>query len=235
MSPDVFKVANSPKLWLASIPVVIVVAIQSIIFTKRAREGAELIGLSNSDIKKAFKVGAISSIGPALGVFLVMLGLMSVIGGPLAWMRLSVIGSAPTELTAAQMAAESMGTEIGSSSYGIVHFAGAAWIMALNGAGWLVFSGLFADKLDLINEKLSGGSVVLTAAIGTAATCGAMAYLVGTHLVKLDANTAAAIIAGITMIFLNKLADKKPKLKEYTLGLSMIVGMVGAVVFNRIA
>lgn len=235
MSPEVFQVANSRKLWLAALPVVIIVAIQAIIFTRNAAKAAKLVNLSDKDIKKAFKVGALSSIGPALGVFLVMLGLMSVIGGPLAWMRLSVIGAAPTELTAAQMAAESMGSEIGASNYGLIHFAGAAWIMALNGAGWLVFSGLFADKLDLINDKLSGGNVKLTAAIGTAATCGAMAYLLGTHLVKLDGNAAAAVVAGFTMIFLNKLAQSRPKLKEYNLGLAMVAGMIGAVVFNRIA
>ncbi len=235
MNSEVYNVANSTKLWLASIPIVIIVGIQAIVFTKKSKEAAKIVGLDQGAIKKAFKVGAISSIGPALGVFLVMLGLMSVIGGPLAWMRLSVIGSAPAELTAAQMAAESMGTEVGSSSYGLVHFAGAAWIMALNGSGWLVFSGLFGNKLGLINEKLSGGNVLLTAAIGTAATCGAMAYLVGTHLVKLDANTAAAIVAGISMVFLNKWSEKMPKLKEYNLGLAMIVGMVGGVIFNRIA
>lgn len=233
MNPEVLKVANDYKLWIAALPVIVIVAIQAIIFTVKARESAKLVGLSARDIKTAFRVGALSSVGPALGVFLVMLGLMSVIGGPLAWMRLSVIGSAPTELTAAQMAAESMGTEIGSASYGIRHFAGAAWIMALNGAGWLVVSGLFTDKMGVLNDKISGGNMELTAVIGTAATCGAMAYLLGTHLVKLDANTVAAIVAGITMILLSKLADDHPKLKEYNLGIAMVVGMVGAVIFNR--
>lgn len=234
MSPFVLEVANSKKLWIASIPVVIIVFIQSLVFTKKARENAQLVGLTDDDIKKAFKVGALSSIGPALGVFLVMLGLMSVIGGPMAWMRLSVIGSAPTELTAAQMAAESMGTTIGAPDYGLVHFAAAAWIMAMNGSGWLVFSGLFADKLDIINEKISGDSEELTVAIATAATCGAMAYLLGVNLVNLDGKCISAIVAGISMIFLTKLAEKHPKLREYNLGLAMVVGMIGAVVFNRI-
>lgn len=46
--------------------------------------------------KKAFKIGLISAIGPAMGVFIVMVGLMTVIGGPMAWMRLSIIGAAAT-------------------------------------------------------------------------------------------------------------------------------------------
>ncbi len=42
--------------------------------------------------------------GPVVAIFIIMVGLMSVIGAPMAWMRLSVIGAAPTELTAATWA-----------------------------------------------------------------------------------------------------------------------------------
>ncbi len=234
MNLDVYNVANSKKLWLAALPVVLIVAFQAIVFTKRAKENIKLVGLEKEDVKTAFRAGAISSIGPALGVFLVMLGLMSVIGGPLAWMRLSVIGAAPTELTAAQMAAESMGTSIGSSDYSVRHFAGAAWIMALNGSGWLVFTGLFAHKLGFINERLAGDNQELTSAIGTAATCGAMAYLLGQNLVKLDGHAVSALVAGASMVLLIKLTEDKPKLKEYNLGIAMIFGMIGAVIFNRV-
>lgn len=233
MNTNVLDTANSKILWLSCIPVVIIVAIQAITFTKKATKNAELVGLTNKEIKKAFKVGAISAIGPSLGVFLVMLGLMSVVGGPLSWMRLSVIGSAPTELTAAQMAAESMNTQIGSKDYTLVHFAAASWIMALNGSGWLLFSGLFTHKLEKFNNKLSSGNVNITAAVGTAATCGAMAYLLGTNLIKLDGNSISAIAAGISTIFLTKLAKEKPKLKEYNLGIAMVIGMFSAVVFNK--
>lgn len=234
MNSQVSEVANSWLLWVACIPVIITVFVQAFSFTKKVKDNAPLVGLSDDDIKKAFRVGALSSIGPALGVFLVMLGLMSIIGGPLAWMRLSVIGAAPTELTAAQMAAESMGTTVGSPDYNVIHFAGAAWIMAMNGSGWLIFSGLFADKLHIINDKISGDNEKLTVAVATAATCGAMAYLVGVNLTEIDGKFASAICAGISMTILTKLAEKMPKLREYNLGISMIFGMIGAVVFNRI-
>ena len=56
-------------------------------------------GLAN----RAFKIGLISAIGPACGVFIVMVGLMASIGGPMAWLRLSIIGAAATELSAATM------------------------------------------------------------------------------------------------------------------------------------
>lgn len=70
-------------------------------------------------------MGLTSAIGPALGVFVVMLGLMSAIGGPIAWQRLSIIGAAPTELTAATMAAQAQGLELGGQGYGLINFANA--------------------------------------------------------------------------------------------------------------
>ena len=54
-------------------------------------------------------MGLISAIGPALGVFIVMVGLMASIGGPMAWLRLSIIGAAATELSAANIGAEACG------------------------------------------------------------------------------------------------------------------------------
>lgn len=159
---EYLKIANSPIFWILCLPVGLLVLIQAYIFSKKAIKSAELVDLSKSDAKKAFKIGAVSSIGPALGVFVVMLGLMSVIGGPLAWMRLAIIGSAPAELAASSMAAKAMGVELGGKGYNLVHFANAAWVMALNGSAWLLTTGLFSHQLDRVTKKVSGGDVKKT-------------------------------------------------------------------------
>lgn len=154
---DYLIYANSWLMWLLAIPVALICGGQAFIFYKKAMKTAPLVELSQEDAKKAFKVGAVSAIGPALGVFVVMLGLMGAIGGPLAWMRLSVIGAAPTELAAANMAASAMGTTLGAKDYTLIHFANAAWVMALNGSAWLLTTGLFTHKLDKLTKKVSGG------------------------------------------------------------------------------
>lgn len=142
---EYLKIANSPVLWILSLPVALVVLFQAYIFSKKAFKAAEFVDLSKHDARKAFRIGATASIGPALGVFVVMLGLMSAIGGPLAWMRLSIIGSAPAELAAASMASKAMGVELGGKGYELVHFANATWVMALNGSAWLLTTGLFSS------------------------------------------------------------------------------------------
>ncbi|MDU6553063.1 DUF5058 family protein [Finegoldia magna] len=174
---EYLNVANSAILWLSTMPVAVAVVVQAFIFYKKAKKAGPIVGLSDEEANRAFKIGATSAIGPALGVFVVMLGLMAVIGGPLAWMRLSIIGAAPTELAASQMAAQAQGINLTSPDYNILNFANATWVMALNGSAWLLSSGLLADKLEILSAKVSKGNPKRLSIIMVAAMCGAFGYL----------------------------------------------------------
>ena len=237
---EYLNVANSPLLWASAIPITALVVIQAVIFMKRAYASAHLVDLTKEEANKAFKVGALSAIGPAMGVFVVMLGLMAVIGGPLAWMRLSIIGAAPTELAAANMAAKAMGKELTSVDYGLMEFANATWVMGLNGSAWLLTTALFSHKLEGITHKISGGDPKKVQILMIAAMCGAFGYMFGNELKKIfDPKTAAFAVAGIgaavAMYFLEVISKKHPKLGEYNLGIAMLIGMFCAVIFKRMA
>lgn len=231
--------ANNWKLWVSCVPVVLIVALQAIIFVRRARASAEIVNLSQEDVRKAFRVGATSAIGPALGVFVVMLGLMAAIGGPLAWQRLAIIGSAPTELAAASMAAKAQNVELGGTGYSLINFANACWVMALNGSAWLLSTALLSDKLDIISKKVSGGDKTKISILGIAAMLGAMGFLVSNDVTRglktgNGSIVASAVGAAVTMIILERVAKKIPKLVEYNLGMAMIAGMVCAVVYGKL-
>lgn len=236
---DYLEIANSPLIWGAAIPITILVVIQAVIFLKRAYASAHLVDLSIPDAHRAFKIGALSAIGPAMGVFVVMLGLMAVIGGPLAWMRLSIIGAAPTELAAASMAAKAMGKELTSPEYGLLDFANATWVMGLNGAAWLLSTALFTHKIEGVTHKISGGDPKKVKILMIAAMCGAFGYLFGNVLKNIfDAKTQPIAVAGIAsaiaIFFLEKLMKRFPKLGEYNLGIAMLIGMFCAVAFKRL-
>lgn len=228
---DYLKVANDPWLWLMCLPVVSVVAIQAIIFSRKAFQAAGSVNLTKQEAKDAFRIGAISAIGPAVAVFVVMLGMMAVVGAPMTWLRLSIIGAAPTELAASTMGAKAMGVEFGGEGYGVLEYANSVWTMTLNGIGWLLFVGLFTHKLEGLRDKISKGDSRLTGEIGGAAMLGAMAYLVGGHLLAGSGRLVAALAAGVAMVLLGKLSNKMPKLSEYNLGLAMVVGMIAAVIY----
>lgn len=234
------EVANDSMLWLMVIPAISIVAIQATLFIRKSYKVANIVGLEKADCNKAFRVGATSAIGPSLSVFVVMVAMMGVIGGPITWQRLSMIGAANTELTASNLGAEAMNVEFGGPHYGVVEFAASAWAMALNGCGWLLFCGLFTDKLEKLQDKVAGGDSRLMQEISGAAVLGTAGFLVAFNTkssisgVALD-KLSTAIVSAICMVFFHKLAKKVPVLAEYSLGLSMIVGMaVGVLVFSMI-
>ncbi len=226
---DYLDIANDPMLWVMAIPAVMMVGVQAYLFSKRALEASKATELSKEDCFKAFKVGAVSAIGPSLSVFVVMLGMMAVIGGPITWLRLSFIGAAPTELTASTIGAKAMGVEFGSPEYDVTAFASSVWTMTLNGCGWLLFCGLFTHKLDKLQDKVAGGDTALMEQICGAAILGTASYLVMSNSKAGFDRFVAALVAAITMVLLDKVSDKVPKLKEYNLGISMITGMFVAV------
>ena len=226
------EIANSPWMWVAAIPVVVVTAIQGFIFAKKAINASKTgaVNLTGEQCRKAFKVGAISAIGPAVSVFIVMIALIAVIGAPMAWLRLSIIGAAPTELTAATMGAKAMGVEFGSPEYNLTTFASSVWTMSLNGIGWLLFCGLFTHKLGGLQDKVAGGDKKLMGVISTAAVLGTAGYLLSGHVLAGGPRLIAGIVAAIAMAVLERASNNMPTLKEYNLGIAMIIGMAAAVI-----
>ena len=158
--------------------------------------------------------------------------MMSVIGGPISWLRLSIIGSAPTELTAAKTGADALGVSFGGADYDLNALATGWWTMAVNGAGWLVFAGLFTHKLEGIRNKVGGGDVKWLAVLSSAAMLGVFGYLNSGDIKNGGGGLIAVIAGAISMVVVIKLTEKLPKLKEYALGIAMLVGMLAAVIFG---
>lgn len=181
---DYLTIANAPVFWgLCGITVVISLA-QALLFMRQATRTSVQVGLDNGLAKQAFKIGLISAIGPACGVFIVMVGLMASIGGPMAWLRLSIIGAAATELSAATMGAQAAGVEFGGKGYDLTVMAVSWFAMALNGAGWLLVSGTVTPALEKLRGKLSGGDAKWLAVLSGACSLGIFGYLNANEIKK---------------------------------------------------
>lgn len=233
MNPEILRIANEFGVWLAAAPVVIVTAIQAVIYTKLARKTAKELNIPDEKCDMAFKTGLITAIGPVIAIFIVMVGMMSVIGGPISWLRLSIIGAAPTELTAAKTGADALGVSFGGADYDLNALATSWWTMAINGAGWLVFVGLLTHKLEGLRTKIGGGDVKWLGILSSAAMLGVFGYLNSGDIKKGGGGLIAVIVGGISMVIVIKLTEKFPKIKEYALGIAMLVGMFAAVIFGR--
>ena len=151
----------------------------------------------------------------------------------MAWKRLTIIGAAPTELTAATLGAEAAGAELGGAGFTLKVMAVSWFVMALNGAGWLVVTGLFTPALENLRTKMSGGDSKWLVVMSGACSLGIFGYLDVNEIGKGWGNAAAVAGGIIGMAILEKFVAKKvPKIREYNLGIAMIIGMLFAIIYD---
>ncbi len=229
---DYLKMANSIPMWIAAGIAVFLVLIQSIIFATKSFTTGKEIGISESAMKDAMKSSFITSIGPSMVILTGLLSLLVTVGGPMAWMRLSFIGSVMFELMAAGFGTQAAGVEMGVDTMTDVAFANAVWTMILGSIGWIVFSTFTANKMDKVQHKFSKGDKGLITIASTAAMLGAFASLSSSHIVAMNKNTIACIAGGLIMAIIGPLGDKKniKWLKEWTLAIALFGGMIVAAV-----
>jgi hypothetical protein len=246
MNPEVLSVANARGLWVISIAIVIIVLFQSLLYVKLSFRVAGELSYPREKCREALRVGMVSAIGPSIAVFIVMVGMMSVVGTPITWLRLSVIGAAPTELTAATVGAQAAGVEFGSPDYDLSTLAVSFWTMAVNGTGWLLVTALFTHKLEDIRLKIGGGDTKWLGILSVAAALGCFGYLNSNTLVGVIKNMqrgapnamgpAYALITGlVAMVAVSKLSKTQTWLREYTLGIAMLAGMLVAAALVTLA
>lgn len=234
MTPEYKEMANSLIMWAACAPGVLIVLYQAWLFFKRSKKDALRIGLTKKQVSSAIRSATVTSIGPCFVMLTAMLSLMLYVGGPLAWLRVDFIGSISYELQGAQFAAEGMGIELGSSAMNADFLASTAIVCGLGCIGWVIFSALFSDKMELVNEKLAGGNMALVPIIGTGALIGVYSSLTLDRLYPFKNQAWAVISSAAVMYLIQRYNSKANKqwLKEWGLTICMIVGMIVATVID---
>lgn len=230
---DYMEIANSLPMWLAAGAAVVLALFQAILFAKKSYKTGKEMGLSTKQMNGAMRSSFITSIGPSIVILTGLLALLVSVGGPMAWMRLSYIGSIMFELMAVGFGAEAVGVRVGADPMTEVAFANAVWTMILGSIGWILFSVLTADKMGKVQDKVVKGSKALLSIISTAAILGAFAALVSPHILSFNRNTVAAIAGGAIMLVLSIIIKKKPEinwLKEWALAFALFGGMIVAVI-----
>ena len=111
------KICNAIWMYLWVGALLLAVIVQCLIFMKKAWKHALELGLQPTQIKKGLTTGITISIMPTLPVLLVLLSLMPLLGVPLPWLRLSIIGSAYYETYAATTALECVGETLKLNDY----------------------------------------------------------------------------------------------------------------------
>ncbi len=228
MTAEYKALANSMIMWIACLPGVAIVIYQAYLIFNKSRKDALRIGLSKEQVTASIRSAAITSIGPCLVMITAMLALMMYDGAPFAWLRTNFIGSITYELQGAQFAADGIGIELGGPQMDANFLATACIVEAGGCVGWVIFSALFSDKMEVVNEKLAGGNMAAVPIIGTGALIGVYCSLTIDRLIPFGTQ-AFGVFAGAIAITLLTMYDRKAKkqwIKEWGLTICMIIGMI---------
>ena len=225
---DISELQNSPLMWITcGIPVVLVI-VQAVLFARKAYAAGPKVGLTQEQMKGAMKSSAIVSIGPSIVILSGMLSLLVTMGGPVAWMRLSLIGSVMFESLAAGFGTSAVGVELGAGTMTELAFTMALWTMILCSIGWVLFATTTANQMEKVQQKIAGGNLAKLTVISTSAIIGSFASFSAQHLVKLNKYSIAVIIGGLLMFILQTLCEKKQIawLREWALTFAILGGMI---------
>ncbi|MGE5483858.1 MAG: DUF5058 family protein [Ignavibacteriales bacterium] len=227
---EYLNIANGFLMWLTCGICVALVLVQSLIFVRKSLADGAKLGISNEQVSKAMRSAAISSIGPSMAIVVGIIPLLVSMGGPVSWMRLSVIGSVAYELMAAGFGASAMGVTLAGKDMNAVAFANGVWVMSLGSAGWLLFTAFFTHRMESFRSVLAGGRKALIPIVSASAMLGAFAYLDADRLMPFGKGSWACIVGFVVMAVLISYARKNNVkfLKEWSLTISMVAGMLVA-------
>lgn len=229
MSDEIMDIANTNIIWIVALFVIGVVIFQALVFRYLAKKAAPAAGLTSQDVTRASRTGFISAIGPSFGIAIVIISLIAILGPPVTLMRIGIVGSAATETAAAQVGANAFGVELGGEGFNEQAFATMLWTMCLGGMGWLLFTFFFTKSLGKIETKVRKRNPKVMQTVSLAAMLGAFGYLTSEQMIEGLAYSVAAVVAVVVMVVIMSVADRNniSWLREWSLGISMVFGMVG--------
>jgi hypothetical protein len=234
---DYLNIANSNLLFGMVAVVIVVVFIQSVVFFILAWKRGLALGLTKIKMLDAVRSSAIFSIVPSLPILLALVAMVPVLGIPFPWLRLGVIGSAPYELLAANIGAQSMGVQgLGQSGYTAQVFINSMWIMSLGILWSPVIFLLFAKRLQTGMANMKKNDSKWLEILIASLFFGMISVFIGQPVVNGGIQLATILTSAAIMFALTALIKKFEInwLTNFSLSISMVASMAFAVFFSRI-
>ena len=234
------SVANSPLMFILVSVVIVAVSIQAVLFMRKAWKRGIEIGLDPKVMKKAMTNSAVFSIIPSLPIIIMLMVLTQNLGRFFPWLRLSVVGSAVYESISANMVATAAGLEsIADPGFNIDVFGTAMWAMTLGIIGGIVFNILLMKSLDKYSKKAKAAKSTFVPLVSAAMFIGLLSLLAAPHVTDVGnwPRTLAFVAAAIASVLCQRIskAIKWSAIDEFSLPISLLIGMAAAIVFVQIA
>ena len=241
-SEDILSMANGPVMWLFACLIVAMAILQSLVLYRMAKKYIGRTGiLTPTEVRTCLKAGGTVAIGPAISVFVVALSMISMLGAPFTLMRVGMIGSASTELTAASIGAEAAGVTLGMQALTGKAFTAALWCCAVMSSGYLIFVPLVTRGVGKALNRVvipEAGKKRSKLAWVISALLPLLIFLSLSFMqaIKSAPHAISLAAAAILMLGLNLAAGKFKKkwLKEWAMAFSVLGGIVVGALSNMI-
>ncbi|MGI6193138.1 MAG: DUF5058 family protein [Christensenellales bacterium] len=230
------EVANSGLLYAIAIAVIAFVLLQSLAFLIKAWKEAKRSGIDAKKLKKAAASSAIFSIVPSLPIIISLFAMMPILGIPLPWIRLSVVGSASYELVAAESAAKGLGysTLADAASGDAQAFAAIAIVMTVGIIWGLIFSTFYQKKLQTtisnMREKDTTWVVIMVDCLFVG-----LAAAFGGQMIATGGVTLLTLITSMVLMVALMVLSKLPGMKwmeSFAMSLAMVGSMGMAILYS---
>lgn len=224
----VLQFASSTPIWIFALIILAIVIFQAFVFIKLALRTRESVGMTEQEVSRVLKVGAISAIGPAMGSMIIAISLITFLAEPVTLIRSVVIGSSAIEAAGANLAANVYGAEIGSADFTEKAYTTVVWTLCLGGLGWLLFTVFFTKTLAKtqasVAKKGNGNRGNIVAIISSGAMLGVFGNFVGAELFKGLSNIIVVLVAALTTVIVLLIANKLKVnwLRDWSMGLSIL-------------
>lgn len=227
---------SSPVLFILAGLTIAVVIVQSIVFFKKAWKRSLELNIPEEKLKKIVKQTIIFTIAPAIAVGIGMITLAPMLGVPLPWLRLSVVGALPYELSAASAASDALNVSLGAGLTA-KQFSTIAWTMTVGIITGIILIPLFCKKTVSGYSNIGNKDKKWSEHLSNAIFYGLIATFVGKGLSGVTQSSAGRIqalvlVASAVVMAICGLLRGKFKWKwinDYAIPICMVISMALAI------
>lgn len=235
----IMDVLNSKLLYALIILALATIFGICVFFFMRARKRAKELGVSDEKIKSVIRSSIIFSIVPSISIIIGLITLAPILGVPWPWFRLSVVGSLPYEITAADQAVKAAGFSSLDNflSTGTADVVGAIlFVMSIAIMGGMIFNIFVLKKMHVGVVKAGEKDTPVIDLLLSVLVVGMMSVFVPAQFVISKVHACTLIISAVTTMLLGWIAKKYNVkwLGDFIMSFALIIGMVSAVFLEKI-
>ena len=222
-------IANSPLLYILVGCGLLAIVAYAVICLRKAKKCCLEQGIGEEKIKEVITSTISASLVPSLAILIGFLILAASLGSVWPWWRLSVIGALTYETMAANATVQSMGVEMSSLLSGPAeNFTGVMLVMTLGVTVGPIMVILFPKKYSTGLMKAKSTSDWGNIAI-TCIPMAVVAVYIPLLLFSSIPHAVAFLVSLVVTVICAMLSRKIKAMGNFTIGLSMILGIVAAV------